>query len=118
MTEYIPGTLIKAFIQKHSLELKAMKSCETASQEVRKTLQSFYHTEPFSPDLDLVVFGSIFRNEFIKGSDVDWTLHLLMVRLTPGTLTLLRKFIEKKIEEKRFGKAFSKRSIRKHNNQP
>ncbi len=102
MTEYIPGLLIKEFIQKHSLDLKAMLSCETASLEVRKTLQSFYYTEPFSPDLDLVVFGSIFRNEFTKGSDVDWTL--LIDGQADARHLDVAKFIEKKIEEKGLGK--------------
>jgi predicted nucleotidyltransferase len=101
MAEYIPGSLIKSFIQKHGLELKAMTSCESASQEVRKTLRSFYHAEPFSSDLDLVVFGSIFRNEFTQGSDVDWTL--LIDGQADARHLNEAKFIEKKIIEKKLG---------------
>jgi predicted nucleotidyltransferase len=102
MTDYIPGSLVKEFIQKHSLELKAMMACEIASQEVRKTLQSFYHTEPFSSDLDLVVFGSIFRNEFTQGSDVDWTL-LIDGQADARHLNIAKQIV-KKIEENGLGK--------------
>ena len=102
MPESIPGSLTRAFIQKHGLEFVAINSCESATQEVRKTLQDFYKTQPFSSDLDLVVFGSIFRNEFTKGSDVDWTL--LIDGQADARHLDEAKFIEKKIQEKKLGK--------------
>jgi predicted nucleotidyltransferase len=102
MAEYIPGSFTRTFFNKHGLELKAINSCEVATQEVLNTLQSFYHTEPFSSDLDLVVFGSIFRNEFTEGSDVDWTL--LIDGQADARHLNVAKNIEKKIEENRLGK--------------
>ena len=101
------GPLTNAFIEKYSLDLAAMKSCEAASQEVRKSLQDFYKTAPFSSDLDLVVFGSIFRNEFTKGnkdekgSDVDWTL-LIDGQADAGHLNVV-KSIEKNIKDSHLG---------------
>jgi predicted nucleotidyltransferase len=102
MTESVPGLLTQAFIQKYTLELPAMQSCEEATQKVRAILQGFYKTQPFSPDLDLVVFGSIFRNEFNAGSDVDWTL-LIDGQADAGHLEEA-KFIENQINENKLGK--------------
>ena len=47
---------------------------ELTTQNQRKIIDAFGQNRLFSSDVDLVVFGSIARDECTIGSDVDWTL--------------------------------------------
>src|SRR5687768_3722057 len=90
-------SVIKEFIAKHNLKVEAMENCARESSRIRKTLKEFYTTRPSSPDVDLVVFGSIARNECTLESDVDWTL-LIDGQANASHLTLANT-ITKKIKE-------------------
>lgn len=86
------------FLKDNNFSLPAFDQANVESEKMRKTLQSFFETSPFSPDVDLVVFGSLSRNECTPGSDVDWTL-LLDGQANPGHLNVANS-IRNKILEK------------------
>jgi predicted nucleotidyltransferase len=50
-----------------------IRQAETYSQEKRAELRSAFERVD-SEDTSIVVFGSLARNEFTPGSDIDWTL--------------------------------------------
>ncbi|HMG69176.1 MAG TPA: nucleotidyltransferase domain-containing protein [Chitinophagaceae bacterium] len=68
-------SLVRAFAEKTGIQLTELLNAENL------TLHNYYQIKEklgairlFSSDVDLVVFGSIARNECTIGSDVDWTL--------------------------------------------
>lgn len=54
-------------------EWKAIRKACGDTQKRRSELQKRFHGVS-SPDTSLVVFGSVARNEFTSGSDIDWIL--------------------------------------------
>lgn len=65
---------LEEFIATQGLDLPGLTGCLQMSKEQRYKLENLFETPPISPDTDLVVFGSLARNECTSGSDVDWTL--------------------------------------------
>ena len=66
------------FAKKHGMDWKNIINSEKKTNEVLSKINSTFSTSPgnrlFTTDVDLVVFGSLARNECTENSDVDWTL--------------------------------------------
>jgi len=96
--------LIKDFASQNSREWRnILNSNATTITTCDKIVQAFSDVSPLlSSDADLVVFGSLARNECTSGSDVDWTL------LVDGQVSnshyqssniIKKKFISLKLQE-------------------
>jgi Nucleotidyltransferase domain len=64
---------VAQFAAEHALELPNIEASRALAFELRGQLRKELSTE-MSSDYDLVVFGSLARDEWTSGSDVDWTL--------------------------------------------
>lgn len=66
------------FSQKHGRTWTNIIQGEAKTNEILNQIHSNFSSSPaariFSSDVDLVVFGSLARNECTESSDVDWTL--------------------------------------------
>lgn len=88
--------LLTAFSYEHSGAWQQLIQAQTLTRENQdKIIQSLPGQRMFSSDVDLVVFGSIARQECTSGSDVDWTLlvdgqadseHLRIAQFIEGAL--------------------------------
>lgn len=67
-------SLLLDFAETQGINTDAFKQCSEETQKTIVRIQGLYDTPPFSPDADMVVYGSIARRECIAGSDIDWTL--------------------------------------------
>ena len=60
-----------------SKEWESLKKAEERSLREKEKIVNLLHpndTKLFDSDCDFIVFGSLARNEFTEGSDLDWTL--------------------------------------------
>lgn len=63
------------FAKSQGIDIVGFEMSAGETNELIKSIESSLSIPPaFSPDEDLVVFGSIARNECVAGSDIDWTL--------------------------------------------
>lgn len=94
------NTEIQKFETKTGKEWKNIKSANKLSVQNKKKLLTLLN-EPvklLSGDCELVVFGSLARNEFTKGSDLDWTLLIdgqVKVKHQDLAVKLRKRMIEK-----------------------
>jgi predicted nucleotidyltransferase len=65
---------LEQFSKKHQIQWHHILAAEAETIELRSKIENQIQVKIFSSDVDLVVFGSIARNECSKDSDVDWTL--------------------------------------------
>jgi predicted nucleotidyltransferase len=83
----ISNNSLQDFAQLYSIDISSFERCFSQTEQIVHKIKALYTIPPFSPDEDMVVFGSIARKECVAGSDIDWTLlvdgqanprHLLM----------------------------------------
>ncbi|MBL0309573.1 MAG: nucleotidyltransferase domain-containing protein [Bacteroidetes bacterium] len=76
MTEYLIEKVdLIEFARKHGREWKGISGAINLAEKYRVSISQAFPPPPlFSSDIDLVVFGSLARNECTEGSDLDWTL--------------------------------------------
>lgn len=70
-------SIIKTFAEKHGKNWEEIFEAENLTQDNFKKIRNEFANGQLpisSSDADIVVFGSIARNECTSGSDVDWTL--------------------------------------------
>jgi predicted nucleotidyltransferase len=90
--------LLKGFSEKHGGAWTQLIRAQELTKQIReKIIRSLDGQRIFSSDVDLVVFGSIARDECTNGSDVDWTL-LVDGQANPGHLGIAH-FIEEVLDE-------------------
>ena len=68
---------LESFKKQNSREWRQIASAQDLAQDTRNKIKAQSNSGSinlFPSDVDLVVFGSMARNEFTNGSDVDWTL--------------------------------------------
>jgi len=89
--------LLKDFSQKHGgAWAQLLQAQELTKGFEEKIVQSLPKERMYSSDADMVVFGSIAREECTNKSDVDWTL-LIDGQANPGHLRIAQ-IIEKALE--------------------
>ncbi|MEO8147225.1 MAG: nucleotidyltransferase domain-containing protein [Bacteroidia bacterium] len=74
MSEYL---YVRAFAKQHSKTWNNIFNAEEITGEFVQKIENIFSENSvsfFSSDVDLIVFGSIARNECSKSSDVDWTI--------------------------------------------
>jgi hypothetical protein len=102
MNIFQESSKVEEFLRDKQLQLPAFEQCSENTQRLRNRLLKFYQNDPFSPDADFVVFGSIARNESVGDSDVDWTL-LIDGQANPAHANYANE-IRRKIDEGPFKK--------------
>jgi predicted nucleotidyltransferase len=89
--------------KKHQKSWKNIEECESLSNKIHQQIRGLFSelSMPlFSSDEDLVVFGSLARNECNSNSDIDWTL--LVDGQTKPSHSDIKENIKSKLEEAGF----------------
>lgn len=94
------SNLLWDFAITHQISVESFKRCATQTGQVIEKIKSLYAEPPFSIDEDMVVFGSIARNEAMDGSDVDWPL-LIDGQANPSHASWIAS-VRKKLKENDF----------------
>jgi len=75
MTDYYAlAAFASAKTKKWSTIFKGRMLATAFSEQIKDQLSIQPHASLFSSDTDMVVFGSLARQECTSGSDIDWTL--------------------------------------------
>ncbi len=87
-------TAIETLARARGCDWPAIKACAEASLAERKRLGDLVRDEKLIPaDCSFVTFGSLARDEFTKGSDIDWAL-LIDGAANPQHLDIVKRIAE------------------------
>ncbi len=62
------------FARQNGISTNAFERCFHQTKTIVDRIKNLYEVPPFSSDIDMIVYGSIARNECVADSDIDWTL--------------------------------------------
>jgi len=98
-----PGSYIDQIRRKFSLDLHHIATASVNSQIEQAKLGKLAESIQLeSPDVSVVVFGSLARREWTQGSDIDWTL-LIDGQVAPAHRAMAKRFADK-LAEAGYGK--------------
>jgi predicted nucleotidyltransferase len=89
--------------KKHQKSWENIEECESFSKKIHQQIRGLFSdlSMPFfSSDEDLVVFGSLARNECNSNSDIDWTL--LVDGQAKPSHSDIKDFIKSELEKASF----------------
>jgi hypothetical protein len=86
--------IIFDYANRQNVSVDAFKKCAFETRVAIEKLTQLFPIDPFSSDVDLVLYGSVARKEATEGSDLDWSL-LIDGQADPGHLTLAGELREK-----------------------